>query len=157
MAETGLCSEACSCDIPCMWGKRGRFCDCYPLPSGIPCVQEDPRRLVFPPNPEAASLVYGKNFLAMSASTGGGAASPVCGKNRKFMLNAFQRQAASPVCGKNPSRNAICFPVTKVPVSTTVALYNRVLQNLHGRMSSGPPQPYFVSILRRGGNPAVWV
>lgn len=78
----------------------------------------------------------------------------MCGKNRKFMLNAFQRQAASPVCGKNPSRNVICFPVTKVPVSTTVALYNRVLHDLHGRMSSGPPRPYFVETLRRGDNTA---
>ena len=47
------------------------------------------------------------------------------------------------------------FPVIKVPASPTVALYNRVLYDLHGRMSSGPPQPYFVEILRRGGNPAV--
>ena len=72
MAEMGLCSDACSCDIPCVWGKRGRFRDCCPLPSGILCVQEDLMRLAFPPNPEAVSLVYGKNFLAMSASTGGG-------------------------------------------------------------------------------------
>ena len=46
------------------------------------------------------------------------------------------------------------FPVIKVPASPTVALYNRVLYDLHGRMSSGPPQPYFVEILRRGGNTA---
>ena len=60
-----------------------------------------------------------------------------------------------PARGEDPSRNAIRFPVTEVPVSTTVALHSKVLCSLHGRMSSGPPQPYFVEILRRGGNPAV--
>jgi hypothetical protein len=60
----------------------------------------------------------------------------------------------SSVCGEDPSRNAIRFPVTRVPASATVALHSKVLHSLHGRMSSGPPQPYFVEILRRGGNPA---
>ena len=44
-----------------------------------------------------------------------------------------------PARGEDPSRNVIRFPVTEVPVSTTVALYNRVLRGLRGRMSSGPP------------------
>ena len=42
------------------------------------------------------------------------------------------------VYGKS-SRNAIRFPVTKVPVSTIVALHSKVLCSLHGRMSSDPP------------------
>ena len=52
------------------------------------------------------------------------------------------------------SVDAVRFPVTRVPVSATVALYNRVLCDLHGRMSLGPPQPYFAEILRRGSDPA---
>ena len=82
------------------------------------------------------------------------AASFVCGKNSPSFCLSKSGPAASPACGKNPFRNVIRFPVTEVPVSTTVALYNRVLRGLHGRMSSGPPQPYFVEILRRGSDPA---
>ena len=55
---------------------------------------------------------------------------------------------------KSPPRDVVRFPVIKVPASATVALHSKVLHSLHGRMSSGPPQPYFVEILRRGGNPA---
>ena len=58
------------------------------------------------------------------------------------------------VYGKS-SVDAVRFPVTRVPVSATVALHSKVLHNLHGRMSSGPPQPYFAEILRRGDNTAV--
>ena len=60
----------------------------------------------------------------------------------------------SSVCGEDPSKSVVRFPVAKVPASLTAALHSKVLRNLHGRMSSGPPQPYFVEILRRGGNTA---
>ena len=56
---------------------------------------------------------------------------------------------------EKPFQGCGLFPVTRVPASTTIALHSRVLHSLHGRMSSGPPQPYFAEILRRGGNPAV--
>ena len=56
-------------------------------------------------------------------------------------------------CGKTVRGIRFVFLLYKVPASPTVALYNRVLYDLHGRMSSGPPQPYFVEILRRGDNP----
>ncbi len=59
-----------------------------------------------------------------------------------------------PARGEDPSKSVVRFPVTKVPVSATVALHSKVLYDLHGRMSSGPPQPYFVEILRRGDNTA---
>ena len=58
-----------------------------------------------------------------------------------------------PARGEDPSKSVVRFPVTKVPVSLTAALHSKVLCSLPGRMSSGPPQPYFVEILRRGGSP----
>ena len=79
----------------------------------------------------------------------------VCGKNPRKLALSPNPKVVSPACGKNHSTDAVCFPVTKVPVSTTVAPHSRVLCSLHGRMSSGPPQPYFAEILRRGDNTAV--
>ena len=58
-------------------------------------------------------------------------------------------------CGKTVWGIRFVFLLYKVPVSATVAPHSRVLCSLHGRMSSGPPQPYFVEILRRGDNTAV--
>ena len=80
---------------------------------------------------------------------------PVCGEDGTLAAMPLCPSAASPACGKNHSMDAVCFPVTKVPVSVTVAPHSRVLCSLHGRMSSGPPQPYFAEILRRGDNTAV--
>ena len=59
-----------------------------------------------------------------------------------------------PCVWENPFRGRSSFSFTRVPVSATVALHSKVLHSLHGRMSSGSPQPYFVEILRRGDNPA---
>ena len=70
------------------------------------------------------------------------AVSPACGKNTAGSLGRDIKEAASSACGKNPFRNAIRFPVTKVPVSTIVALHSKVLRNLPGRIGSGLPQPY---------------
>ena len=58
-------------------------------------------------------------------------------------------------CGKTVWGIRFVFLLYKVPVSATVAPHSRVLCSLHGRMSSGPPQPYFVEMLRRGDNTAV--
>lgn len=78
----------------------------------------------------------------------------VCGKNPRKLALPPNPKAAPPVYGKSPPRDVVCFPVTRVPVSATVALHSKVLYDLHGRMSSGPPQPYFAEILRWGGSPA---
>ena len=73
--------------------------------------------------------------------------------SKKMLFSISKRYP--PARGEDPSRNVIRFPVTKVPVSTIVALHSKVLRNLPGRIGSGSPQPYFVEILRRGGNTAV--
>ena len=63
--------------------------------------------------------------------------------------------AASPAYGKSPPRDVVRFPVVQeFPFQRPLPYNNRVLCDLRGRMSSGPPQPYFVEILRRGGSPA---
>ena len=100
----------------------------------------------------AAALMRGEDRCHCPNKAADPAVSPARGKDGLKGGFSFFFNAVSPARGEDPSRNAIRFPVTEVPVSTTVALYNRVLRGLHGRMSSGPPQPYFVEILRRGGN-----
>ena len=61
----------------------------------------------------------------------GKTASAYCSTNSTIVAVFF-------VYGKS-SVDAVRFPVTRVPVSATVALHSKVLHNLHGRMSSGPP------------------
>ncbi len=53
-------------------------------------------------------------------------------------------EAASLACGKKePSQGCGSFSrYARVPVSTTVALYSRVLCGLRGRIGSGSPSPY---------------
>ena len=67
----------------------------------------------------------------------------------------YSTSSGIPCVWEESSQGCGSFPVTKVPASLTAALRSRVLCSLHGRMSSGPPQPYFVEILRRGSDPAV--
>ena len=78
-----------------------------------------------------------------------------CGKNPAVLKNHSVFGWRYPLrVWEKPFQGCGLFPVAKVPVSATVALHSKVLHSLHGRMSSGPPQPYFVEILRRGGSPA---
>ena len=77
-----------------------------------------------------------------------------CGKNRRHRPNKAADPAISLCVWEKLFQGCVLFSCTRVPVSATVALHSKVLHSLHGRMSSGPPQPYFVEILRRGSDPA---
>lgn len=85
----------------------------------------------------AASPVCGEDKLPFW-----GTVSSVCGEDVSFALVFSMNHTVSSVCGEDPSRNAIRFPVTKVPVSPTVAPHSRVLCSLHGRMGSDKSLPY---------------
>ena len=71
-----------------------------------------------------------------------GMVSSVCGEDVSFALVFSMNHTVSSVCGEDPSRNAIRFPVTKVPVSLTAALRGKVFCSLHGRIGSDVPPPY---------------
>ena len=104
----------------------------------------------------AASFVCGKNLCQKKCCFRFQSGILLCvGKTDGDFYILLSTERYPPARGEDPSKSVVRFPVTKVPVSTIVALHSKVLRNLHGRMSSGPPQPYFVEILRRGDNTAV--
>ena len=123
------------CGIPCVWEKsdHGRI---VALLSGILRVWEELMS-------KKCCFRFQSGILLCVGKTDGDF----------YILLSTERYP--PARGEDPSKSVVRFPVTKVPVSTIVALHSKVLRNLHGRMSSGPPQPYFVEILRRGDNTAV--
>ena len=86
-----------------------------------------------------AALMRGEDRCHCPNKAADPAVSPARGKDGLKGGFSFFFNAVSPARGEDPSRNAIRFPVTEVPVSTTVALHSKVLCSLHGRMSSDPP------------------
>ena len=62
--------------------------------------------------------------------------------------------AVSPACGKNHSRDAAYFPLQRFPFQRPLPCIAGSCIVSTGVIGSGPPQPYFVEILRRGGNTA---